>query len=481
MPDGVFEEPFFRGALSVETLGRATMADNATRMPPAGDKRFTTTAATSHRDLQARDSAPPAPGLVLLFVDRRPVHRVFRADQGPVELGRLLLSEDTGIDSSVSRQHARFAYDGASWHVQDLGSRNGTFVEGRRVDGQASGPASCVVRLGGCVLLACPDIVPFERYGVGVRDGVVGGPALRKAFEAIALARKIGMATSMILLGESGTGKEIAAKTFHAAGPRPTAPWVAVNCAAIPAGLAERLLFGSRRGAFSGSVDAEGYAQAARDGTLFLDEVAELAGDVQSKLLRLLETHEVLRLGATRTESLELSVCAASWRDLRDEVARGRFREDLYFRLAQAEVTLPPVRERIEEIPWHVQEVLDSVPADRPLRATEGFIEACAALPWPGNVRELRAEVRRAAAQAVARQSDALLAGDLGPRAGRRISGAPPAPAAQGWPNDAIGAALTGAQGNVVAAARQLGVHRNAVRRWMERHAVDAEAFKTKR
>jgi transcriptional regulator with AAA-type ATPase domain len=450
-------------------------------MSPVGDNVFGTTAATSSPDYQARDSTPPAPGLVLIFLDRRPAHRVFRADQGPIELGRVHLADGNDHDSSVSRQHARFVFGGTSWSVQDLDSRNGTFVDGRRVDGQASVGPSCVVRMGSSVLLACPDVVPFERYGVGTRDGVVGGPALRKALEVIALERQIGTTTSLILLGESGSGKEIAAKTFHSFGPNPNGPFVAVNCAAIPAGLAERLLFGSKRGAYSGSTDADGYAQVACGGTLFLDEIAELAAEVQSKLLRLIETREVLRLGATRYEPLELAICAASWRDLRQEVGCGRFREDLYFRLAQAEVRIPPIRERVEEIPWHVQSVLESTGADRPLRAKEGFIEACATRPWPGNVRELRAEVRRAAAQAVARQSDALIADDLGPLAGRPISGAPPAPRAPEFPNDAIAAALAAAQGNVVGAARELGVHRNMVRRWLERHGVDTKVFKTKR
>jgi DNA-binding NtrC family response regulator len=166
---------------------------------------------------------------------------------------------------------------------------------------------------------------------------------------------------------------------------------------------------------------------------------------------------------------------------LRQEVAGGRFREDLYFRLAQAEVRIPPVRERIEEIPWHIQDVLDSVGADRPLRATEGFIEACAARPWPGNVRELRAEARRAAAQAAARDSDALVANDLGPLAGRPISSAPPAMTPPEWPNDEVAAALTAAPTTFPCAARELGVHRNAVRRWLERHGVDPKVFKAKR
>lgn len=444
-------------------------------------KLFATTAANSNRDLQARDSTPPAPGLVLIFANGRPAYRVLRAEGGTVELGRLQLGEEASVDSAISRQHARLVFEGASWQVSDLGSRNGTFVDGARVDGQASAASTCLVRIGSALLLACPDVVSFGRYGLRMRDGIVEGPGLHKALEAVALARRIGMATSLLISGESGTGKEIAAKTFHLHGPDPGGPWVPVNCAAIPRELAERLLFGSKRGAFSGSTDAEGYAHAARGGTLFLDEVAELQGDVQSKLLRLLESREVLRLGATRYEPIDLAICAASWRDLRQEAGSGRFRADLYFRLAQAEVQLPPLRERIEEIPWHIGDVLDSCRAERPLSMTVGFVEACAARAWPGNVRELRAEVRRAAASALASGSNALTAADLAPTAGKPLSGAPPPPEAMSaFPSDEVAAALVKAQGNVVSAARELGVHRNKVRRWLERYRVDPKDFKTK-
>jgi transcriptional regulator with PAS, ATPase and Fis domain len=123
-----------------------------------------------------------------------------------------------------------------------------------------------------------------------------------------------------------------------------------VNCAAIPHGLAERLLFGTRRSAYSGATaDSEGYVQAAHGGTLFLDEVAELDVQVQAKLLRALEAREVVPLGATRPRSEDVRICAAT-RDLRGEVAKGRFREDLYFRIGRPEVRLPPLRERLEEM-----------------------------------------------------------------------------------------------------------------------------------
>jgi DNA-binding NtrC family response regulator len=295
--------------------------------------------------------------------------------------------------------------------------------------------------------------------------------------ESIALASREAMITSLLVIGETGTGKEIAAKTFHVSAPKP-GPFVALNCATIPKELAERLLFGSRRGAFSGATDAEGHVQAADGGTLFLDEIAELPADVQSKLLRMLETREVMRLGSTTSERVDVRVCAATFRDLRAEVGAGRFREDLYFRIAQAQIRLPPLRERIEEIPWHVQQVLDGCRRDANLGATAGFVEVCAARSWPGNVRELRAEVRRAAAAVLAKGGDLLRSEDLAATAGMPIPRSEHPKATSEFPNDEVAAALAEAEGNVVLAARNLGVHRNKVRRWLERYQVDAARFK---
>ena len=153
-----------------------------------------------------------------------------------------------------------------------------------------------------------------------------------------------------------------ALSTRHATAPESNAPFVAVNCAAIPEGLAERLLFGARKGAYSGATaDAEGYIQAANRGTLFLDEIAELDPLVQAKLLRVLETREVLPLGASRAKKVDIGICAASHRRLRDEVTAGRFREDLYFRIGRPEVQIPPLRERLDEIPWFVARELRRV------------------------------------------------------------------------------------------------------------------------
>jgi len=440
----------------------------------------TVTAVSSDGETIARARAAKVPGLVLIFADQRPAARIFRLKGTAIELGRLELAVSDTLDPSISRAHASFVFHRGGWVVKDLDSRNGTFVGSSRVDQETPVATGTTVRLGGALVLATLDVTPFEQHGLGIQEGLVGGPALRAALDAIAVGESVGMVSSLMIAGESGTGKELAAKAFHALGGKPNAPFAAVNCATIPKDLAERLLFGSRRGAFSGATDAPGHVQAAHGGTLFLDEVAELPLDVQSKLLRMLETREVLRLGATHYEQVDVRVCGATWRNLREEVSAGRFREDLYFRIGQPEVRLPPLRERREEVPWHIQHVLDDCRHDRPFSASAAFVDACASRHWPGNVRELRSEVRRAAAAAAARGSDVLVVEDLSATAGAPIERPTAVATAPAFPHDEMAAALTAECGNVVGAARRLGIHRNKVRRWLERHGVDAEAFKAR-
>ncbi|HKO94363.1 MAG TPA: sigma 54-interacting transcriptional regulator [Polyangiaceae bacterium] len=422
------------------------------------------------------------PGLAVVFANRAPALRVFRWEE-PLELGRGDFAEEDAHEAMISRSHVRITLDEAGFRVCDLGSRNGTFVAGQRISGEARLPFGATLRVGGVVLVGVRDILPFMDQGLGVRDGVVSGPSLRQALDTITLTRRTSAAPTLLLHGESGSGKELAAQAFHRAGPKPDAPFVAVNCATIPKELAECLLFGSRRGAYSGATDATGHVQAASGGTLFLDEVAELPPEVQSKLLRMLETREVLRLGETRPERVDVSICAASWRDLRAEVAAGRFRADLYFRIGQPEVRLPALRERVEEIPWHVQAALSTVCEPGRVRPSAGFIEVCAQRHWPGNVRELRAEVRRAAASVMVAGSSALRAEDLSPTAGQPIVSSEATPAAQfaaaQFPADEFAAALQAEGGNVLGAARRLGVDRNRVRRWLERYSIDAQVFKS--
>jgi transcriptional regulator with GAF, ATPase, and Fis domain len=300
---------------------------------------------------------------------------------------------------------------------------------------------------------------------------------------------------SLLIVGESGAGKELAARRFHGAGSRPGAPFVAVNCATIPKDLAERLLFGARRGAYSGAVaDADGYIQAAHGGTLFLDEVVDLELANQTKLLRVLENREVQALGATKPQRVELRVCVAAQRDLRQEVALGRFREDLYFRIGRPELRLPPLRERPEEIPWLIDAALREFVTNLKTRESRlslsaGFVEACLLRPWPGNVRELRAEVRSAARRAVQEGAALIAPQHLGEQAGRAMpQPVAPQPAANlaapvpstPLPNEAerCEAVLRSANGNINRAAQELGVTRSKMRRLIERHQIDIERMR---
>jgi transcriptional regulator with PAS, ATPase and Fis domain len=257
---------------------------------------------------------------------------------------------------------------------------------------------------------------------------------------------------------------------------------VGVNCAAIPEGVAERLLFGARRGAFSGAAsDVQGYIQAAHQGTLFLDEIAELELRVQAKLLRVLETREVMALGATRPEAVELKVVAASHADLREEVQAGRFREDLYYRIGRPEARIVALRERLDELPFLIQRVVLA----EGLGVNARLIEACLLRAWPGNVRELLGETKRAAHRALRAGNAEVDACDLDEEAGLRLSDRVPGEEvdddnkASVLPDDArIEAALSEAAGNVTQAARALGVHRNQLRRWFAKRSASGPAKK---
>jgi DNA-binding NtrC family response regulator len=206
---------------------------------------------------------------------------------------------------------------------------------------------------------------------------------------------------SVLLQGESGTGKELIARALHHLGPRRAAPFVAINCAAIPETLLESELFGHEKGAFTGaSATKKGRIELADGGTLFLDEIGELGPAVQAKLLRFLQERTFERVGGNRTLSVQVRVVAATNRDLGREVAERRFREDLYFRLAVVVLEVPPLRERPGDLPALARHFLERYRRElgrEGLRFGEGALEAIRAYPWPGNVRELQNAVERAA------------------------------------------------------------------------------------
>jgi transcriptional regulator of acetoin/glycerol metabolism len=439
----------------------------------AGDDFRTKTIEESALLSDALDEA--SPGLVVIFSEGRPKCVGVRLDKKPIEIGRVA-SEGVFVvdDDRVSRRHARIAIKGESVRVTDLDSRNGVFVDGKRVLDETFARLPRLLRVGQTLFRFTPDIRPFLRSVVEVTAEGIVGPTLRASRDWINRAAAAG--DTLLLTGPSGSGKELAARAYHATGRFATGPFIAVNCAAIPQGLAERLLFGAKKGAYSGATsDSEGYVQAADHGTLFLDEVAELDLGVQPKLLRVLEMREVLALGAAHPKKVDLQVCAATLKDLRGEVSAGRFREDLYYRIGRPEVRLPSLIDRLEELPALAAAELTR--ADAKLVPSSGFLEACALRAWPGNVREFLREVRQAARAALDGGRSVVESKDLSPTAGEEISAEVKSSSQPELSRDAIEAGLKREQGNVTRAARALGMHRNQLRRWLTRHNVDPKAF----
>jgi DNA-binding NtrC family response regulator len=232
------------------------------------------------------------------------------------------------------------------------------------------------------------------------RFGMIGAsPAMEEVFGV--LAKIVKTQVTVLVLGESGTGKELVARALHSHGPRKRKPFLAVNCAAISPQLLESELFGHTKGSFTGAHKSrKGYAETADGGTLFLDEIGEMSFDLQAKLLRFLQDGEVRAVGGNATKKVDVRVVAATNRDLLQCVRDGRFREDLYYRLAVITVGMPPLRDRREDIP-HLARFVLARNAEEGLPSAEIDDAALARLSerdWPGNIRELQNELTRAAA-----------------------------------------------------------------------------------
>jgi transcriptional regulator of acetoin/glycerol metabolism len=405
-----------------------------------------------------RRRARREPGLVLVHSGGKPQCRAIPLATGAVRLGRETEAGPRIDDPRMSREHAEISFRDGQWHVEDLGSRNGTFVDGQRVARSVDCSHAPVVRMGRSVLLGVQDIWRYLSLASLVDADRVAGPSLRSIFAEIELLAASG--ADLLIAGESGSGKELAAEAFHRASAYANGPFISVNCATIPEGIAERLLFGVVKGAYSGAEgNADGYLQAAQHGVLFLDEFGELSLEVQAKLLRVVETKEILPLGATKSRRVELRFCLATHRDLRAAVVDGRFRADLLYRVRQTSVELPPLRARREEIPWLARLQLERAGDERPLSAE--FIESCLLRPWPGNVRELLGTVARASRAARAENADALEREHLDAEAGCPLERhAAPAPRKAPLTRQQVETALR-EQPNASKAARQLGVHRS--------------------
>jgi len=411
------------------------------------------------------------PGALLVFSVNTPMLRPIAVD-GTVVIGRESAGGTVLPDEKVSRRHVELSRDASGWRVKDLGSRNGVSLNGEKIAGEARAASGDVVRIAQTLLLLYDDISRFRAATVST-DGQVIGPTLKAAHQLIALAASAG--SSVLITGENGTGKEHAARVFHEAAGLKGSPY-AVNCANVQSTLAERQFFGAVKGAATDiKADVIGFVQAADGGSLFLDELGEMNLEVQAKLLRVIETGEVLPLGATAPKKVTVRYCAATNRNLREAIAAGAFRQDLFYRLAQAEVRLPALRERRADIPWLVAHAL----AEQPVRVPHvSLVEAALRRAWPGNVRELISAVRRAAQQAQLVGGNSVRAEHLGEESGMAHAPAstPPETPSSKPTKEQLQALLEKHRGNVSAVARELGEHRTQLNRWLKQYGLKSEA-----
>jgi len=301
-------------------------------------------------------------------------------------------------DTTVSRRHALLAAEGERYVLRDLESTNGTVVDGTPVKEAYLAPGARI-RLGDTEILFQPrkkweriDVTDADHFG----DLYGTTSAMKSVFSLLAKLAPTDL--SCIIVGETGTGKELAARAIHQHSSRDGKPFIVVDCGAISENLIESELFGHERGAFTGADrQRTGAFEAADGGTVFLDEIGELPIELQPKLLRVLERKEVKRLGSTKLMEVDVRVVAATHRELPSMVKENKFREDLYYRLAEVVVELPPLRDRLGDVPVIAQRILGTFTNDGPVNElSEDAVASLSRRTWSGNVRELRNVLKRA-------------------------------------------------------------------------------------
>jgi transcriptional regulator with PAS, ATPase and Fis domain len=401
-----------------------------------------------------------------------------------VDLGREENSfgESAFAESRVSRTHARvWVTGGGAIKVEDKGSRNGTYLNGERIE-NADMSVGDVLRLGNVLLLVhrCPSV-----YSLPAHPSLIGvSHAMTQVVEEI--GRVAPHNTTVLIHGETGTGKELVSRAIHDESERKGA-FKAINCGGMTDTLLQSELFGHVRGAFSGAEkDREGLIEAAKDGTLFLDEIGDASHALQVSLLRFLQEGEVRRIGGNRSVKVNTRIIAATHRRLEEMVADGSFREDLFARLSRWELEVPPLRERLEDIPHLVQHFLKG------MDVSEGSLHHSLSLlllryQWPRNVRELEMAVERAViesggdvplvvtpavARLLERPSAAKEELDSSPAASPRTD------TKKLRNKTGLEAVLRKHKGNVRLVSQELGVARNTLYRWFASFDLDPESFR---
>lgn len=438
--------------------------------------------------------------------------REYSFDQDIISIGASSRMHVCLDDDTVSREHCRIIQDGVHTLVVDSQSTNGTWINGVRVregflePGDHLGVGNTLIRFN--PIDEQVEITPIESERLG--DIVGKSVKMREIFSILEKIAPTG--ATVIIEGETGTGKEVAARTIHKLSTRKDQPFVVLDCGAVPENLIESELFGHEKGSFTGALmSRKGLFEMAEGGTIFLDELGELALDLQPKLLRVLEQREVRRVGSNQPIPVNVRVVAATNRALQEEVKAGRFREDLFYRLSVVRLELPPLRERIEDIELLSQHFLKTLDFNRDPDGAQKLSnispEAMSALKnyhWPGNVRELVNIIERACSFA---QDDTLKPedlpgflsgatdsnqrydlGDLTQDTAQQFADVPrPSDlnempfkeAKEEWiasfEKDYISTLLARHGGNISSASREADIDRKYFRKLMDKHSVDID------
>jgi DNA-binding NtrC family response regulator len=382
-------------------------------------------------------------------------------------------------DKTVSRKHLEAFRQGEEVGLRDLGSTNGSFIAGSRFREITIG-FGAEVKVGRTVLKYVPEEEIVEP-ALADRDtfgSLVGRDVrMRRLF---GLLEDIAPTDATVIIeGETGTGKELIAEEIHRHSPRGTGPFAVFDCGAVPRDLIESALFGHMKGSFTGAIATrKGAFAEAHGGTIFLDEIGELAPELQPTLLRALDKKAVRRVGANVYEQVDVRVIAATNRDLRQEIAKKNFREDLYYRLAVIRMTVPPLRERGEDIPLLIEHFIRSFSSGRTLKIAPVDLQRLKRHGWPGNVRELRNVIERSCVLAKGEylNIDDALSEDTSPTIGIRTD--LPFKEAKGqlvrlFEREYISDLLKRHRLNLSAAAREAQIDRKHLRELIRKYELD--------
>jgi DNA-binding NtrC family response regulator len=395
--------------------------------------------------------------------------RALRLEKEEVFVGTAPACDLVLTDGTVSRNHMSLRVLPDGYLITDLGSTNGILLDGNRVKVAYVGEhkrldlGSTRLRLEGLAQTVELPLSLAERFGKLLGRSTV----LRRTFALLETVAPEDV--TVLLIGETGTGKDLAAESIHEASARAEKPFVVVDCGAIAPALFESELFGHERGAFTGADTRRvGALAEAHGGTLFLDEVAKLPLELQPKLLRALDRHEIRPVGSSRTISVDVRVIAASDRDLRVEVNEGRFREDLFYRLNVVCVRMPPLRERSDDVPLLAVHFLRQFTRDPAAVLAAKDLETLIKYPWPGNVRELRNHIEQLVA--LAHRSESGREDELAVEAEPESYKEARTRVTDAFERQFLSALMLRAQGNARQAARMAAMDRGHLMKLLRKH-----------